>query len=163
MMRRSARRDAVRVWILAFAFATPALGADDGAARDFFEAKVRPALIEHCYPCHSTGATKAKGGLRLDDRAATRAGGDSGPAVVPGQPGESLLIRAIERGEGVEPMPPKGKLPDPVIADLRRWIERGAIDPREAGTGPSADRWALRPIGRPAVPDLDEAGPTMGP
>ena len=77
--------------------------------------------------------------MRLDDRDATRAGGDSGPAIAPGRPDESLLIRAIERkDEGeVEPMPPKGKLPDSAIADLRRWIERGSFDPRET---PGASR-----------------------
>jgi hypothetical protein len=158
-MRRPGRHHAVRLWAFALALAAaPARGADDGAGRDFFEAKVRPALIEHCYPCHSTGAAKAKGGLRLDDRDATLAGGDSGPAVVPGRPGESLLIRAIERGGEVEPMPPTGKLPDATIADLRRWIERGAVDPRVARDPSPAARWALRPIGRPAVPAPDEAG-----
>ena len=162
MMRRPGSRDAVRGWALALGVAATALGADDGAAPEFFEAKIRPVLIEHCYPCHSSAAAKPKGGLRLDDRAATRAGGESGPAVVPGRPGESPLILAVERGEGVEPMPPKGKLPDRVIADFRRWIEAGAMDPRDGpgapGAGSPADRWALRPIGRPAVPDLDDAG-----
>ncbi len=141
--------------------AAQALGADDEASRDFFEAKVRPVLIEHCYPCHSTASAKSKGGLRLDDRDATRAGGDSGPTVVPGRPDESLLVRAIERRDGVEPMPPKGKLPGPMIADLRRWIERGAVDPGApgaSGTGSSAGRWALRPVEEPVVPALDEAG-----
>ena len=161
-MRRPGRRHAVRSGILALSLCASALGADDGAERVFFEAKVRPALIEHCYPCHSTAAGKSKGGLRLDDREAARAGGGSGPAVVPGRPGESLMIQAIERGGDVEPMPPKGKLPDATIADLRRWIERGAVDPRDhaaaARNGADAGRWALRPIAWPTAPSLDEEG-----
>jgi hypothetical protein len=164
MMRRVRRRQALRsgALMLALAWAVPVLGADDRTGRDSFEEKIRPALIAHCYPCHSVAAGKAKGGLRLDDRDSTLAGGDSGPALVPGRPDESLLIQAIEHGGEVEPMPPKGKLPGPVIADFRRWIERGAIDPRDASAslavGKPSDRWALRPIERPAVPALDEAG-----
>ncbi len=157
-MRRPGLRDALRCRALALAVCASALGAGDGADRDFFEAKVRPVLIEHCYPCHSTAAAKSKGGLRLDDRDAARAGGDSGPAVVPGRPDESLLIRAIEREADVEPMPPKGRLPEAVIADLRRWIDRGAVDPRDPSRLATADRWSLRPIERPTAPDLDEQG-----
>ncbi|KAJ3046991.1 hypothetical protein HK102_013031, partial [Quaeritorhiza haematococci] len=99
----------------------------------------------------------------LDDREAARAGGDSGPAVAPGLPDESLLLLAVEQGADaeVEPMPPKGKLPDAAIADLRRWIEQGAFDPRDAsepgGEEAAKGRWALRPIEPPAVPELDGA------
>ncbi|AMV37309.1 PSD1 and planctomycete cytochrome C domain-containing protein [Planctomyces sp. SH-PL62] len=163
-MRRPGRRDAVRCGALALAVfqAAAAVWAGDDSGRDFFEARVRPVLIENCYPCHSAQAAKSKGGLRLDDREATRAGGDSGPAVTPGRPDESLLIQAVEHADDgeVAPMPPKGKLPDEAIADLRRWIEQGAVDPRDASEASreesSADRWALRPIERPAVPTLDD-------
>ncbi|WP_435016301.1 PSD1 and planctomycete cytochrome C domain-containing protein [Tundrisphaera sp. TA3] len=160
MRQGSGRRAAVRRIAAAFCLAAAGLGADDGPRRDYFEAKVRPALIEHCYPCHSAGSGKAKGGLRLDDREAARTGGESGPAVVPGRPDESLMIQAIGRGGEVAPMPPKGKLPDAVVADLRRWVEDGAVDTRDAGAKPEseADRWALRPIGDSAVPGLDDAG-----
>jgi mono/diheme cytochrome c family protein len=152
-------------------FCVPAARADDAASRDFFETRVRPTLIEHCYPCHSAEAGKAKGSLRLDDREAARAGGDSGPAVAPGLPDESLLIQAIEQRDGADvgPMPPKGKLPDAAIADLRRWIEQGAFDPRDpaepVASATTEDRWALRPIERPAVPVLGEAdrGRARGP
>ena len=64
---------------------------------DFFETKVRPAPAEHCYPCHSAEAKTPKAGLRLDTRAGLRAGGDTGPAVVPGKPAESLLVRRVRR------------------------------------------------------------------
>jgi hypothetical protein len=99
---------------------------DDSIA--FFESKIRPVLVRHCYECHSKQAESVEGGLLLDARAGLLAGGDSGPAILPGRGGESLLIEAI-RYEGLE-MPPAGKLPDRVIADFETWINRGAVDPR---------------------------------
>src|SRR5262245_13649638 len=60
-----------------------------------FESKVRPVLVEHCYSCHSQKSGEAKGGLRLDTRATLRTGGDTGPAIVPGKPENSLLVTAI--------------------------------------------------------------------
>ena len=100
---------------------------------EFFEKRVRPALIEHCYPCHSAQSKELQGGLRLDIKAGWQAGGDSGePAVIAGKPNDSLLVRSIEHAAGTSPMPPKqAKLPADVIADLRKWIEAGAVDPRE--------------------------------
>jgi len=106
------------------------------AQLDFFEKKIRPVLVQHCYQCHSEAAEKAKqlkGGLRVDSRAGLRQGGDSGPAVVPGKLDESQLIAAL-KFESVE-MPPKGKLPESVIADFETWIRDGAADPRQAGSG----------------------------
>ncbi len=99
------------------------------AQRAFFERKVRPVLVKHCYQCHSAEAESVHGGLLLDTRAGIRAGGEGGPAVVPGKPDESLLLEAI-RYEGYE-MPPSGPLPEQVVADLERWIRMGAFDPRE--------------------------------
>jgi Protein of unknown function (DUF1553)/Protein of unknown function (DUF1549)/Planctomycete cytochrome C len=130
---------------------------DEKGTLDHFETKVRPVLVKHCYPCHSIEAAKSKGGLKLDSRDGLLTGGDSGPAVIPGKPGESLLLRAIEHANDVEPMPPKAKLPDRVIADIRRWIELGATDPRDTATRPAGitkDRWALWPIVCPPVPDF---------
>src|SRR4051794_32611820 len=83
---------------------------------EFFEKKVRPVLVKHCYSCHGEDAKKRKGELRLDSRDGVLRGGATGPAVVPRQPAKSLLITAITHGDGVEPMPPKEKLPDDVIA-----------------------------------------------
>ncbi|MGV3485323.1 MAG: PSD1 and planctomycete cytochrome C domain-containing protein [Planctomycetaceae bacterium] len=108
---------------------------DDLAGVDFFERKIRPVLVKHCYGCHSTEASSVKGGLKLDSRDALRAGGDSGPAVIPGDPDGSLLIAAI-RYESTE-MPPDGKLDEQVVADFVNWIERGAVDPRESDSLPS--------------------------
>lgn len=101
--------------------------ADD--QQDFFESKIRPVLVEHCYACHSSEGKQIEGGLRLDSRAAMRRGGDSGPAVAPNDLDKSLIITAIKY-DSLE-MPPDQKLPDSVIANFEKWIEQGAIDPRE--------------------------------
>ncbi len=130
---------------------------------DFFEKKIRPVLVERCYQCHSSQAKKVRGGLRLDTPKRTLAGGDSGPAIVPGNAKESLLIEAL-RYEDLE-MPPDGRLDDRVIANFERWIAMGAPDPRKEGEpalseNPSsreaASREALdfrqRPTRKPAPP-----------
>ncbi len=144
--------------------------ADDAAAgKEFFEKRIRPVLVRHCYECHSAAAKEPKGQLRLDSREAARTGGESGPAVVPGKPHESLLISAL-RYDGLE-MPPKRKLPDEVIADFVRWIEMGAPDPREQAASADeaaaqtweaqyADRigwWSLQPVVEPRVPQVNNA------
>ncbi|MEM8953673.1 MAG: PSD1 and planctomycete cytochrome C domain-containing protein [Verrucomicrobiota bacterium] len=99
---------------------------------DFFEARVRPVLVEHCYQCHSVEAGKSKGGLLLDSREEIRAGGDTGPAVVPGNVSSSLLFKAMAHDDDRLTMPPKAnRLPESVISDFRIWIEEGAPDPRD--------------------------------
>ena len=90
---------------------------------EFFEKRVRPILSARCHGCH--GPAKQKGGLRLDARAQRLAGGSTGPAVVPGNPRESLLVDAINYGETYQ-MPPKSKLPPEEIATLTEWVQRGA-------------------------------------
>ena len=106
---------------------------------EFFESKIRPVLVEHCYSCHSTKAKNIRGGLLLDSKVATLDGGDSGAAVVPGEPDDSLLLSALKH-ESFE-MPPDRKLPDSVIADFEQWISDGAVDPREGGK--TVDRSAI--------------------
>ncbi len=133
--------------------ASSALAADpDGNA--FFEQKVRPVLIEHCYECHSAEAKKLKGNLYLDSKAGWQKGGDSGkPIVVPGQPEQSLLIHAIRHAEPDLVMPPKKpKLPETVIADLVTWVKVGAPDPRD-GLRLETKRsdkswWSLQPVAK---------------
>jgi hypothetical protein len=95
---------------------------------DFFEQKIRPVLVRNCYQCHAGDPEKAKAHFVLDTREGLRKGGDSGAAITPGKPGESLLIEAL-RYESLE-MPPKAKLDDDVIDDFVQWIEMGAPDPR---------------------------------
>lgn len=141
-----------RKWLLALLAA--AAPADSGI--DFFESKIRPVLATQCYGCHSSATKSPLGGLELDTRAGIRRGGKSGPAVVPGDPAASLLLRAIEHAPGAKPMPPSGRLPAAVAADFRRWIETGAADPRDGAAAKTrkvtADWWSLRPLQRPAVP-----------
>jgi hypothetical protein len=137
----------------------------DGVA--FFETKIRPVLVEHCYQCHSAAAKKPKGGLLLDSRTGVRKGGESGPAIVPGKPGESLLLKALRYTDEELKMPPKGKLPAAVVADFERWIAMGAPDPRDAAVvagkkGKGIDftaagrHWAYHPIRMPAVPAVKD-------
>ncbi|MCH2200877.1 MAG: PSD1 and planctomycete cytochrome C domain-containing protein [Fuerstiella sp.] len=95
----------------------------------FFESRIRPVLIKHCYECHSTASADAKGGLLLDSRDSLQKGGESGAVVVPEHPAESLLLESL-RYESLE-MPPAGKLSDTVIADFEEWIRRGTPDPRD--------------------------------
>jgi hypothetical protein len=102
---------------------------------EFFEKKIRPVLVEHCYECHSAQSEKLQGKLLLDSREAARQGGESGAAVVPGEPDKSLVLQAL-RYENFE-MPPKGKLPPEVIANFEQWIKHGAVDPREKSSVPA--------------------------
>ncbi len=99
----------------------------------FFEAKIRPVLVEQCYACHSAESRDLGGGLQLDSRDGLLKGGDNGPSIVPGKPQQSLLLTAIKHTDRDLIMPPKEsgpKLDDRVIADFEQWIRQGAVDPR---------------------------------
>ena len=96
---------------------------------EFFEKEVRPLLVKHCYECHSSKSDELKGGLALDSRTGWQEGGDSGPAIEPGNPDDSLFIQAV-RYETYE-MPPQGKLSAEEIAVFEKWVKLGAPDPRE--------------------------------
>lgn len=135
-------------------------------ANDFFETKIRPVLVEHCYSCHSSEAQKnkkLKGGLLLDTRAGVVKGGDSGPAVVPGKPLEGTLLKALRYTDEEMKMPPKGKLSDQVLADFEAWVKMGAPDPRDAA-GPVASGtmdlvkgrqfWSFQPVREYPVPTI---------
>ncbi len=113
--------------VLVVGYIEPAGASDD---IDFFERKIRPVLIKHCFECHGGEEKAIQGGLRLDDPASMVRGGDSGAAVMPGDPQRSLILAAI-RYDGFE-MPPSGPLEERVIADFESWIARGAADPRQA-------------------------------
>jgi len=128
---------------------------------DFFDRSVRHVLTANCFTCH--GEAKQKAGLRLDSRSAILAGGQSGPAVVPGEPEQSLLIKAI-RYHDTPRMPPKHKLEDHDIAALVEWIKQGAPWPAlRAPTRPTVARlpritekerqfWSFRPVANPPLP-----------
>jgi Protein of unknown function (DUF1553)/Protein of unknown function (DUF1549)/Planctomycete cytochrome C len=129
--------------------------ADDGVL--YFEKYIRPLLIEYCYECHSASSKEFKGGLRLDDRKAWQEGGNSGPAIVPGEPDASLVIKAVMSSDPDERMPPDDRLSNDAINHLKHWIAMGAPDPREFQAAqkttsnpadPIAGRehWAFRPL-----------------
>jgi len=131
------------------------------ATEVFFNEGVLPILKQYCYECHSHGAKKAKGGLVLDSRGGWEKGGESGPAVVPGKPDDSLLISAV-RYEDYK-MPPTGKLPDELIERLQHWVAKGAYDPRV--TQPTRDgkgidvaagrkHWAFQPPRETSQPEV---------
>ncbi|MEY5025699.1 MAG: hypothetical protein RLZZ244_1227 [Verrucomicrobiota bacterium] len=153
----------VPVWLLAWNGSV--LGAAGSGItpeqEQFFENKVRPILAKHCIKCHSVAEGKMKGGLGLDNRAATLKGGETGPAVKPGDLRQSLLIKAVVYDDPDLQMPPKGeKLSTEQIDTLKEWVLMGAPDPREgeAGKGDSSKQhWAFQPVSRPAPPTVKNA------
>ncbi|WP_206028746.1 PSD1 and planctomycete cytochrome C domain-containing protein [Thalassoroseus pseudoceratinae] len=116
-----------------WAFAQPA----NSEGVKFFESKIRPIFLKHCYGCHSTQAGKAKGGLKVDTSESLFRGGDSGSALVPRKPDDSLLYQVLLYRDDVSQMPPSGKLPASTVHDIRRWIEMGAPDPRVIKPSPA--------------------------
>ncbi|HXG61586.1 MAG TPA: DUF1549 domain-containing protein [Planctomycetota bacterium] len=151
--------------VLAALLAGPRPGDDGEPPERFFEAKVRPLLAARCFSCHSAeGGGKVKGGLRLDSRDAVLKGGNQGPAVVPGDPGASLLVRAVSWKDPELRMPPKERLPRGEAEILERWVRMGA--PWSAAAAPPRTRpekeiterdrafWSFRPPRDPAPPDV---------
>ena len=98
----------------------------------FFETKIRPVLATTCFKCH--GGKKTENNLRVDRRESLLKGGDSGPAIVPGQPDKSVLIGALRYHDDNLKMPPDKRLPDAVIADFERWVREGAVWPERKAT-----------------------------
>jgi hypothetical protein len=98
----------------------------------FFEKNIRPVLVRECYSCHSSSATKLRAKLNLETREGTLKGGETGPAVVPGDLEKSLLLKAIKHSDPEFTMPPKKKLDNDIIANFEKWIAMGAPDPRDA-------------------------------
>ncbi len=151
--------------VLLTLIAVPVVGLadDDVAGQEFFEKSVRPILVEHCQECHQ--ASEINGGLRLDSRQGWMAGGDSGAAIVPGDPDSSRLMIAVRYENRDLQMPPQNKLADSQIEVLQKWIANGAPDPRDDTTtavapiGMSVEDgrqfWSLRPIADPAPPSVE--------
>jgi cytochrome c553 len=127
---------------------------------EFFESKVRPLLVEQCQSCHSK--KKTMGGLRLDTPAGMTKGGDSGPAVVPGDPEKSPMIRAVRYVDNDLKMPPKGQMPKEAVETLAVWVKMGAPWPAAAKVREGDDEswkrhWAFKPVGRPESPALKDS------
>ena len=129
------------------------------AALEFFESRVRPILIDRCIKCH--GPEKRSSGLRLDSREGALEGGDSGPAIVPLRPDDSLLIQAVAYTHTELKMPPSGKLAEPALTILRQWVSLGApwstvpagrqtgANAGAAASTNAATHWAFQPINAP--------------
>jgi cytochrome c553 len=163
-------RSAAWAAVLAAALSIPAPAtASDGEA--FFEREVRPLLAARCLGCH--GGDKAGGGLSLDSRAGWEAGGEQGPAVVPGEPDASLLVRAVSGADPDWRMPPPDHGPalaPAEVAVLSEWIRRGAPDPRVRGAAiggmdrdEAAAWWAFQPLPEATrLPTPDEIDALLG-
>jgi hypothetical protein len=145
----------------------------DAAGIEFFETKVRPVLAQRCYSCHSRAAQKALGGLTLDSRQAIVQGGKHGSALIPGEPDNSPLIQAVRYMQPDFQMPPSGRLPDAVIADLVAWVKQGAPWPQEATLATAApardaalaqkqrrqrEHWAWQPVRGDRIPAVRHQG-----
>ena len=127
---------------------------------EFFENKIRPILANHCLECHSGEKGKIKGGLNMDSKEDVLKGGDTGPALEAGNVKGSLMIKAVTWEDDLQ-MPPKKKLSDEQIADLKKWISIGAPDPREPSkTAAKVDKkahWAFQPVSKPTPPSVKNA------
>jgi len=154
-------------WSLVFGIWSFATGhaAESLSGIEFFEKRIRPLLIERCYECHSSGAKKLKGGLRLDSHEGWSKGGDSGTALVPGDPDKSLLVQAVRWLDEDTQMPPKNKLPQAEIDALVEWVKMGAPDPRtnhstfnSSSSQPlqRTNHWAYQPIRKSALPKIKD-------
>jgi cytochrome c553 len=167
-------RDGVLLALLAAGLAARAGAAIDATTavasaedQQFFETKIRPVLADKCYKCHSRDADKIKGGLMLDTREGMLHGGDTGPAVEPGKPADSLLVDAISYKDPDLQMPPKGdRLSDQQVSDITEWIRRGAFDPQSLVAkgssssygGVGKEHWSFLPLTKPAIPAVRTPG-----
>ncbi|MDA0284334.1 MAG: DUF1549 domain-containing protein, partial [Planctomycetota bacterium] len=107
------------------------LAEEDVKGREFFEKKIRPLLVQHCYECHSEAAKERQGGLLLDRRSGWLEGGDTSMAVIPGEPDQSLLIKAVRYADEKLQMPPEKQLPGDSVKLLEQWVRRGAPGPKD--------------------------------
>lgn len=165
------------VAVLLIGVAPLLLAGTDDASVAFFESRIRPFLIADCQDCH--GSKRQRGGLRVDSRENLLRGGDSGPAVVPGQAGESRLFRAIRHQEADLAMPKdRPRLPEMVVRDVARWIDEGAVFPDNSGPSTRSDRdsaawprvfearrqwWSFQtPVAAP-VPEIDRTEGSLDP
>ncbi len=152
--------------VFGFLLSSAATEANEAAGRAFFENRIRPVLVEHCYECHSASSEKLGGKLFLDSKPGWEKGGESGAAIRSGDPEASLLLDALRWEHDLE-MPPEEPLPETVVNDFVRWIEMGAPDPRTGETQQVAGKaydaealWSFQPLQNSELPGvLDKAWP----
>ncbi|MCP4940935.1 MAG: DUF1553 domain-containing protein [Planctomycetaceae bacterium] len=155
------------VFVFSLSAAATLLAEDAPTAEQiqFFESKVRPIFVEHCYECHSATGDEVEAELLLDSKWGWMTGGESGPAIIPGNLDDSLVIDAVRYEENkVTAMPPRSKLSDKEIEILEKWVEMGAPDPRTSKKPLNAatkevnfqkrfnEHWSWRPIAKPELP-----------
>jgi hypothetical protein len=158
-----------QAWFVFCLFAPSLVRAATPEQTEFFEKKIRPVLVEKCHLCHSAQSATPMGGLRLDTASGLLKGGETGPALVPGDPETSLLIKAISYKDLKLKMPPTGKLSDAVIADFIAWVRMGAPDSRTSTSSSTANYekkgidfaearnfWAFRPVQDPTPPPVKQ-------
>jgi hypothetical protein len=141
-------------------------------AIEFFEKRIRPILVAHCYECHGAKSVKKNGGLQLDTSDGLMRGGVSGPLLVSGDAETSRIIRAVRYMDKGLRMPPKQKLTDAQIADLVVWIKMGAAIPGGADATMAASTapakygmsleegrrfWSFQPLQKPPLPQVKDA------
>jgi len=138
---------------------------------EFFEAKIRPVLVQRCYSCHNSKMAAPKGDLILDTKEGVLKGGASGPLLTPGRPADSRLLKVLSYTDPLVQMPPSGKLADAVLEDFAQWITKGAVDPRVSAPalasaspqykGMSLEEgrkwWAFQPVAAHAAPKIPPA------
>lgn len=154
-------------WILISLLCFPVTGRTNDSGIEFFEKKIRPILLNECYQCHSEDK-EIKANLRLDWKGGWLKGGKSGPPIIPGQVGKSLLIQAVRHTHADLKMPPKKKLSKEQIISLESWIAMGAPDPRRSETISNEQKklnleasrkfWSFQPIKKHEIPQLNNAG-----
>ena len=137
------------------------------SSEEFFEARVRPVLVKNCFSCHTSAPM---GGLRLDSGESLLKGGDSGPAIVAGNPDKSLLIQVIRHSHERLKMPfGRDKLKNEEIADLAAWVKSGAAWPETTAPAAASTRngeyvitpeqrafWSFRPVQKPSLPQVKD-------
>ncbi len=151
----------MRTWSAGLAVTLACAWTQAAEPNAFFETKIRPLLVDKCYDCHSAESGKHKGGLQLDTKESLLKGGDTGPALVAGEPGKSLMLEAVRWANKDLQMPPKKQLSDAEVADLEAWIKMGAPDPRggkreltriEQHLENAKKHWAFKPVTHPKPP-----------
>jgi hypothetical protein len=145
---------------------------NDPQGLEFFEVRVRPILVDHCYKCHSAQSERVKGGFRLDSREGLLQGGESGKAaVIPGEAEKSPLITAVRYNDRDLRMPPKERLTEDQVAALAEWVNHGAMVPSRASNGPGAEQlqsataphWSFQPVRNPATPTPQDSSWSVAP
>ncbi len=167
----AAQAKAQRLNLSAASPISPAQAQTSTENQNFFEQKIRPLLVRRCLSCHSEQSKPLQGGLLLDSREGWRKGGAGGAVILPGDPANSRLLKAVRHEAGAPAMPPGETLPANEISELAEWIRRGAPDPRESKASAPKSRslserlkhWAFQPLANVAIPKVNNSAWSRNP